>query len=108
MATTETIEGMIGSLWYHYDARNDVLYLRRGVPPLPPTPPTPHSTPATETYGEESDDGLIIHRAESDDAIVAITVVSWWERFGKGLLPDSLQEIAGRVESTARTLPLAA
>ena len=96
MATTETIEGMIGPLWYHYDARNDVLYLRRGVP-------TPECT-----YGEESDDGLIVHRTEKDDTVVAITVVSWWERFGKGTLPDSLLELAGRIESTARTLPLAA
>lgn len=96
MATTETLEGMTGDLWYHYDVPNDVLYVRRGVP-----------TPAP-TYGEENDEGLIIHRADADDAVVAVTIVNWWHRYGQGALPDSLREIAGRVESVARTLPIAA
>ena len=96
MNSTETIEGIIGSLWYHYDLRNDVLYLRRGAP-----------TDAA-TYGEEADDGYIVLRLATDDSVIGMTVVGWWKRFGHGALPDSLIEFAQRVESTTRNLPLAA
>ncbi len=96
MATTESIEGMIGTLWYHYDVRNDVLYIRHG---------TPTDAPA---YGEESEAGFVVLRSDETDAVVGITVVGWWKRFGAGVLPDSLREITTRVESTTRSLPLAA
>ena len=96
MGTTEAIEGMINELWYHYDIRNDVLYVRRGA-----------ATDAT-TYGEESDDGFIVLRRGADDLVVGMTVVKWWKRFGQGALPDSLLEITRRVETTTRQLPIAA
>lgn len=84
--TLETLEGSAGSLWYHYDAAGDVLYLRR---------PSHRDTPA---IGEETDDGLIVLRSEHDDAAIGLTVVNWWKRFGSGDLPDSIREIQGRIE----------
>lgn len=96
MATTESIEGMIGSLWYHYDVPSDVLYIRKA------------DTRDTPTYGEESDDGLIMLSSIADDALIGITVVNWWKRSGHGQLPDSLREIGRNVEKTTSTLPIAA
>ena len=47
MVTTDTVEGVVdGSLWFHYDLTNDVLYLQL------------LSTRGQETFGEETDDGL--------------------------------------------------
>jgi len=96
MATTESIEGMIGSLWYHYDVPGDVLYIRKS------------NAREVPTYGEEEDDGLVMLRSLNDDSLVGITVVSWWKRSGQGQLPDSLREIGRNVEKTTSRLPLAA
>ena len=73
-----------------------MLYLRRGAPTDAPT------------YGEESDAGVIVLRLIADDSVVGMTVVSWWKRFGQGAVPDSLDEIIRRVETTTLALPLAA
>ena len=40
-------------------------------------------------------------RREDDDRPVGLTVVNWWKRFGKGALPDSLEEIARLIEPLA-------
>lgn len=86
MALIETIEGVVGTLWYHYDVADDVLYLRlkdqRDAP----------------TVGEETDDGFILLRDEATDKTVGLTVVNWWKRFGSGEFPDSIREIQRRIE----------
>jgi len=93
MVTTDTLEGIIDSaLSYHYDATNDVLYLRL------------LSHRDTSAIGEETDDGFILLRDESTDQPVALTVVNWWKRFGHGPLPDSLAEIHRRIEPLAQKL----
>ncbi len=87
---TETLEGSIDqAIWYHYDVANDVLYLRL------------HSARDTPTVAEETDDGLLLLRQESDDRIVGLTVVSWWKRFGSGRRTDSIREIEQRIEGWA-------
>ena len=86
MVQTDTIEGVIdGKWWFHYDVTNDVLYLRLA------------SERGTETFGEETSDGFILLRRE-DDRAVGVTVVSWWQRFGAGHLPDSIRELGQRIE----------
>jgi hypothetical protein len=93
MVTTETLEGTINSaLWYHYDAANDVLYLRV------------RSTRETPAVGEETDDGFILLRDEQTDQPVGLTIVNWWKRFGQGALPDSIAEIQRRIEPWAQKL----
>src|SRR5438132_752638 len=66
MATAESLEGSLGSLWFHYDLRNDVLYVRV------------LSRRDDEVSGEENDGGLIILRSLADDSVVGMTAVNWW------------------------------
>ena len=82
VTTTHTLEGTFnGTLSYHYDVGNDVLYLRRIAD---------METPA---LGDENDEGLIELRDEKAGRLLGITVVNWWKRFGRGDLPDSIREI---------------
>jgi hypothetical protein len=93
MVKVDTIEGTIDDvLCYHYDVGRDVLYLRLAA------------ERETPTYAEETDDGCLLFRRESDDRAVGVTVVSWWKRFGSGALPDSLRELAQRIEPWAEKL----
>jgi uncharacterized protein YuzE len=90
MVTTDTIEGIInGTISYHYDVTSDVLYIRLMAD---------MKTPA---IGDENDAGEIELRDEKTDRLIGITIVSWWKRFGQGSLPDSISEIAKRVEPLA-------
>ena len=87
MVKADAIEGMIDeTLRFHYDMFTDVLYLRlleaEGVP----------------TLGETTDDGDVLHRDEATGRPVGLTVISWWQRFGSGPLPDSITEIVRRLE----------
>lgn len=87
VVTPETLEGVIDDrLWFHYDVLGDVLYLRLV---------TQRATPA---LGEETDDELILLRAEADDRPVGLTVVGWWRRFAEGSLPDSICRLASTIE----------
>jgi hypothetical protein len=91
--TTDTLEGTInGTLSYHYDVGNDVLYLRLIAD---------METPA---LGEENEEGFIELREERTGRLLGITVVSWWKRFGRGDLPDSIREIQQRIEPLATRL----
>ncbi len=91
MVTTDTIEGTInGVISYHYDVFADVLYLRLIAD---------MNTPA---IGDENDDGLIELRDEQSGRLIGITIVSWWKRFGQGVLPDSISEIQRRIEPMAQ------
>lgn len=90
---TDTVEGVInGTLSYHYDIVNDVLYLRL------------LSERDTPTVAEETADGFLLLRRESDDSPVGLTIVSWWKRFGQGDPPDSIKELERHVEPWARKL----
>lgn len=96
MAVAESLEGSLGSLWFHYDLRNDVLYLRT------------LTRRDEDAHGEESDEGFILLRSMDDDAVVGVTVVNWWKRFGRGDLPDSMNQILARIEPWADRLNAAA
>ncbi len=85
--TLDTIEGTIPcDLWFHYDVGNDVLYIRL------------ESERRASTVGEETDDGLVLLREKKSGKAVGITVVNWWKRFGKGSLPDSINEIQKKIK----------
>ena len=93
MVVTDTIEGTVDSaLWFHYDVTADVLYLRLAAE---------RDTP---TFAEETPDGVLMLRRESDDHPVGLTVVHWWKRFGQGKLPDSIKQIQDRIEPWAKKL----
>ncbi len=82
MVRTETIEGLIDNrLRFHYDLAADVLYLRLSA------------TSDDETYAEETADSDLLIRSEKTGAPVGLTIISWWKRFGRGELPDSLAEL---------------
>ena len=90
MVVTETIEGLIDSVWwYHYDIGNDVLYLRLV------------SHLKTETAAEETPDGFLLLRS-SDTRAVGLTIINWWKRFGVGTRPDSMSELARQIEPWAK------
>ncbi|MEX2387920.1 MAG: DUF2283 domain-containing protein [Phycisphaeraceae bacterium] len=79
---TDALEGVVDDrVWFHYDLTADVLYLRLA---------SERDTPA---LGEETEEGFILLRAESDERIVGMTVVNWWSRFGTGDRPDSLRQL---------------
>jgi hypothetical protein len=89
----DTIEGTIPKqIWFHYDVGNDVLYIRR------------QSKRRSRAVGEETDDGLILLRDLKNDEPVGVTVVNWWQRFGKGSLPDSIREIQNKIKPWAKRL----
>jgi hypothetical protein len=90
MVPLDTIEGFIDArVHFHYDVVADVLYLRlaAGI--------------RTPTYGDETDAGDILLLAERDGHPVGLTLISWWERFGDGPLPNSLRELCARVQPFA-------
>jgi len=92
-STVDTIEGTIpGELWFHYDVGNDVLYIRL------------ESKRKAATFGEETDDGLILLRDKKSRKPVGITVVNWWNRFGKGTLPDSISEIQKKIKQLGKRI----
>ena len=92
-STLDTIEGTIpGDVWFHYDVGNDVLYMRL------------ESKRRASTVGEETDDGVILLRDAKNRKPVGITVVNWWQRFGKGSLPDSFIEIQKKIKPWGKRL----
>ncbi|MFH1417157.1 MAG: DUF2283 domain-containing protein [Planctomycetota bacterium] len=91
MVVTDTLEGTAdAALWYHYDIANDVLYLRLS------------NERQTATLSEETHDGFLLLRRESDGQPVGLTVVNWWKRFGQGDLPDSIKELERCIEPWAK------
>ena len=92
MAVIDTIEGLVGDdIDFHYDVGNDVLYLRL------------IAEKDADAWGDE-EDGIIVRRRVDNDAIIGVTVVAWWKRFGTGALPDSLAELARQVEPMTQRL----
>jgi hypothetical protein len=93
MVTADAIEGIVDEQFrFHYDLQTDVLYIRR------------LSAEGLPTVGELNDEGDILLHDERTDFAVGITVVSWWKRFGRGALPDSITEISRHIEPLARRL----
>jgi uncharacterized protein YuzE len=93
MVKVDAIEGTVDDvLWYHYDLDADVLYLRMAA----------HG--ATATYAEETSEGFLLLRREDNNAVVGLTIVSWWKGCGGGALPDSIAELERRIEPWARKL----
>ena len=93
MVTADAIEGIVDAQFrFHYDMQADVLYIRQ------------ISSEGVETIGELNDAGDILLREQISDRTVGITVVSWWKRFGEGNFPDSISEIARRIEPLAKRL----
>jgi hypothetical protein len=90
MTTTDTIEGTInGTVSYHYDVFADVLYLKLV---------TEMETPS---IGEEDDSGDVELHDQKTGRLIGLTVINWWKRFGNGSLPDSIAELAKRIEPWA-------
>ncbi len=95
MVITDTVAGVIdGWLCFHYDLRDDVLYLRSAAHPENPS------------FGEEMADGLILLRSADTDEPLGLTVVNWRKRSGRAIVPDSLEELSREIEGDAK--PLAA
>jgi len=93
MVKVDAIEGTVNDvLWYHYDVAEDVLYLRIAKYRDQPT------------VAEETDDGFILLRLADGGNIAGMTVVSWWKRFGTGMLPDSISHIEQAIEHCAQRL----
>jgi len=44
----------------------------------------------------------MVHPVACVFAVIGITVVSWWKRFGKGSFPDSLREVKASIEPWAQ------
>ena len=90
---TDTLEGVIDEqLWFHYDLANDVLYLRLAA----------HRD--TPTVAQETPEGFLLLRREDNDALVGLTVVNWWKRFGRGARPDSISQLEHLIEPWAAKL----
>jgi hypothetical protein len=93
MVKTDALEGIVDeTLRFHYDIFADVLYLRL------------LRAEDISTYGDLTDDGDILLRDEKSDQPVGLTIISWWKRFGQGLLPDSIVEIQKRIEPLAKKI----
>ncbi len=87
MVKTDAIAGIVNDQFrFHYDIGADVLYIRL------------LSAEDIATYAEVTDEGDLLLREQTNDRPVGLTVVSWWKRYGKGMLPDSIREIQKRIE----------
>jgi len=91
MVITDSVEGVVdGTVWFHYDLTNDVLYARLAAHRESPS------------VGEETPDGLILLKDPGTDKPIGMTIVNWWKRFGEGELPDSITELQQRIAPWAR------
>jgi hypothetical protein len=57
---------------------------------------------SVETYAEETQDGFLLLRDVKTRKLVGVTIVSWWKRFGKGAIPDSLRKLQRKIEPWAK------
>jgi hypothetical protein len=90
MVITDTVEGTINdTVHFHYDVFADVLYLRL------------LADEEAETYADVTADSDFLLRDQATDRPVGLTVIGWWKRFGHGSLPDSIRELANRIEPWA-------
>jgi hypothetical protein len=93
MVKTDAIDGIVDDVYrFHYDIHADVLYIR-----LP-------FAEGIATLGELTDAGDFLLRDSKTNKPVALTVVSWWKRYGTGALPDSINEIQNHIEPLAKSV----
>jgi len=93
MVITDTVAGVIDRwLCFHYDLRDDVLYLRSAA------------HPETSSFGEETADGLILLRNADTDEPLGLTEVSWLKRSGRPGVPDSIGDLSRAIEADAKQL----
>ncbi len=94
MVITDTIEGIVdGTLRFHLDLANDVLYLRLANRADEPT------------VAEETPDGALALRSQKDDALIGLTIVDFWKRSGNGLAPtEAISELERRIGSHAQRI----
>lgn len=77
--TVHAIED-VWDVWdYHLDQDNDVLYLAFA------------GKVGEASFGEETDEGLILRRSMADDAVTGLTIISFWKFFGAGPLAEVSQ-----------------
>jgi hypothetical protein len=73
----DTLRGVLGgSVWFHLDLTNDVLYLRNVT------------TRAERVFGEGTPSGFTLLRTDSGE-IAGMTVINFWSRFGTGRLASA-------------------
>jgi hypothetical protein len=89
MVTTDTAEGIIDGLHFHYDVFADVLHLKL------------LADEAVETYADVTEGSDLLPCDQATDRAVGLSVVSWWKRFWRGSLPDSSRDLAAGVEPWA-------
>ena len=87
----DTLQGTAGgSIWFHLDLSNDVLYLRN------------QATRTDPAYGEETDEGFTILRTDNGD-FAGMTIVNYWSRFGSGDVGNvSIRTVQERVAAWAK------
>ncbi len=93
----DTLQGILGgSMWFHLDLDNDVLYLRA------------RATLGESVFGEETPEGFTALRSNSG-ALAGMTVVNYWQRFGNGDVGSaSIQAIKDQVAAwSASHIPAA-
>jgi hypothetical protein len=93
MVFTDTLEGTSDRrVTFAIDCRNEVLDLRRS------------DDRDAATFAEETPEGYVLHRHAETDESVALTVVSWWTRFGHDADADSLKALERCIEPLAQRL----
>lgn len=94
IAHLETMEGATADgIHYHLDVESDVLYLRLA------------DRRWDETYSDEDEAGYFIVRDMESNAIIGLTILSYWKRFGGRLLSDlRFEEFQAVVAETAQML----
>jgi hypothetical protein len=89
----ETIEGTIGgACWFQYDLVDDVLYLHLEA-----------YREADTTVEPRDPHGRLLRDATTGEP-VGLTLFHWWMRHGEGERPDSMTELARRIEPWATPL----
>lgn len=91
ITASDTFEGTInGTLWFHYDLGNDVLYYRfefmRGL----------------RVIGDETEEGFTAFYTE-DDVFAGMVILCFWKHFGAGQLSEASEdEMRIKIEQFAR------
>jgi hypothetical protein len=93
----EALQGIIGgAIKFHLDLTSDILYLRL------------LEQAETPAYSEETDDGYLLVRDLDTDGLIGMTVLGYWERFGRKALPEvSLEELQAMMQAVAGRLSAA-
>jgi len=93
----DAVQGVVGgAIKFHFDLTSDILYLRL------------LEQAETPAYSEETKDGYFLVRALDTDAVIGMTILGYWEHFGRKALPElSLEELQAMVQEAAGLLSAA-